>query len=241
MRPHRIVEASGVECDLIDVPWDFARERADDIERNWRARTAATPDLFNGRVLLLHDGDLQPGDDGRPVFRGHCFETEFKPFLAWRDLGFPPIGVRNCFAMAALESADGAFILGEMNTHTAPAGQIYFPSGTPDHKDLVGRRLDLEASARRELEEETGLRPEELAFADGFTLLISPTRLCCMKRILSPETADVLVARIHRWLAQDPKPELARMHIVREDADITSTMPAFMVAYLKYRFGTDED
>jgi 8-oxo-dGTP pyrophosphatase MutT (NUDIX family) len=232
MTDYQVVDVAAVDIDLVEAEWAFTRDNAAAIERNWQARTAATPALFDGRVMLLRDGDLMPGPSGRPVFRGHCFETGFRPFLAWRDLGFPPAGVRNCFAMAALESADGAFLLGEMNTHTAPAGQIYFPSGTPDPSDLADGKLDLEASTRRELQEETGLAPETLLFADGFTLVMNATRLCCMKRVRSPETADALVARIHAWLAEDPRPELARMHVVRQLADLSPAMPAFVQAYL---------
>jgi 8-oxo-dGTP pyrophosphatase MutT (NUDIX family) len=230
---HSVIHAAGVACDLIEAGWRFADEQAAAIEANWRRRTAATPDIWNGRVLLLRDGALAP--DG--VFRGRCFATDFKAFLGWRDMGFPDTGVRNCFAMAALESADGAFILGEMAPHTAPAGQVYFPSGTPDMKDVVAGRLDLEASARRELVEETGLDPAGLAFEDGFTLVTNPIRLCCMKRVRAPEPAEALVERIHAFLARDPKPELARMHVVRSLADVTPAMPSFVVSYLRHRLG----
>ncbi len=236
MTEHQVVEAAAVHCEVIAADWPFARDEAVAIEENWQRRKARTPEIWNGRVLLLKEGQLNPEEAGL-VFRGRCFETDFKAFLAWRDAGFPPRGARNIFSMAALESADGAFILGEMAPHTAPAGQIYFPSGTPDPKDVVDGRLDLEASARRELQEETGLDPAEVRWTSGMTLVTSPIRLCCMKRVVSTESADILVRRIHAWLARDPEAELARMHIVRGSADISPEVPAFVVAYLRYRFG----
>lgn len=240
MSDHRVVEAAAVACDVVAADWAFARDEAEAVAANWRRRTALNPDLWNGRVLLLKDGGLGPGLAG-PEFHGRCFETDFRTFLAWRDAGFPPAGVRNVFSMAALESADGAYILGEMAAHTAPAGQVYFPSGTPDPKDVVGAVLDLEASARRELQEETGLDPAEVAWTDGMTLVMNPIRVCCMKRVVAPDNAEALLERIHGWLARDPKAELARMHVVRGPADITAAMPEFVVAYLHHRFGRRPD
>ena len=80
--------------------------------------------------------------------------------------------------MAALRGSDGAFLLGEMSPHTASAGAIYFPAGTPDRQDLSGAVVDLEASARRELFEETGWRAEEAEIAAGWA--------SCARRAASP-------------------------------------------------------
>ena len=90
-------------------------------------------------------------------FSASYFETDFASFLAWRDWGFPDKGVFNGFGMGALLSQDGAFALGEMGQHTANAGRIYFPAGTPDLDDVRGEALDIEGSVAREVEEETGL------------------------------------------------------------------------------------
>ena len=63
--------------------------------------------MWNGRVLLMRRGDIADG-----VLSGAYLETDFASFIAWRDWGFPDTTMRNCFAMAALRSADGAFLLG---------------------------------------------------------------------------------------------------------------------------------
>jgi len=79
-------------------------------------------------------------------------------FLAWRDWGFPDKDVFNGFGMGALRCADGAFVMGEMAGHTANAGRVYFPAGTPDLDDIDGGMVDIVGSVTREVEEETGLR-----------------------------------------------------------------------------------
>ena len=167
------------------------------------------------------------------MFRGAYLETEFKAFMAWRDLGSPPAGVRNGFGMAALSSSDGAFLVGEMAPHTANAGRLYFPSGTPDPSDLRDGMVDIEGSVRRELAEETGIRPDDVAFDDGFTLVIDDARVGFMKRVRSPEPAEALSSRIHAFLRREDEPELARMHIVRSVADIGPAVQSSCAAYLR--------
>ncbi len=231
-----VERVDAVDCALEPSPWRFAAERAADVDAHWARLTAAQPHLFNGRVLLLHRGGVAREVDGRAVFRGAYREVEFKAFLAWRDFGHPPSDVRNAFAMAALRGSDGAFVLGEMGAHTANAGRVYFPSGTPDRDDVVDGRVDIEGSARRELAEETGLDPDALAFKPGFTLIHDALRVCCMKAVHAPEPADALVARIHAGLARQALPELSRMHVVRREADITPAMPFFVAAYMRDAF-----
>ena len=230
-----IVDVASVSSTLSDEPWPFAVEQAAAIDTHWRKRRAANPDLFNGRVLLLSQGAVESNAAAEPVFRGTFLQTDFKAFMAWREFGFPAAGVRNCFSMAALESGDGAFVLGEMAPHTAPAGQIYFPSGTPDLKDVRGIDVDIEGSAERELGEETGLDGETVVFVPGVTLVMDAVRVCCMKRVLSSEPAEALVAGIHAWLARDAKPEFCRMHVVRENSDIVPAVPDFVAAYIRHR------
>ncbi len=228
-----MVEVAAVDCRFEPRPWRFAIERAEDVAAHWRDRVAEKPKLFNGRVLLQHRGAVETGPDGAPMFRGAYLETDFAAFLAWRDWGFPPAGVRNGFGMAALTSVDGAFILGEMAAHTANAGRIYFASGTPDLDDVRDGQVDIEGSIRRELAEETGLAPEECVFEEGFTLVIDPVRVGFMKRVRSPETASALVARIHAFLARDVHPELARMHVIRGTEDIGPGVLPFVADYLR--------
>jgi 8-oxo-dGTP pyrophosphatase MutT (NUDIX family) len=139
--------------------------------------------------------------------------------------------------MAALVAEDGAFLLGEMAAHTANAGAIYFPSGTPDPKDVVAGRVDLQRSATRELLEETGIAADEVAFGPAWTLVYAPPRIACMKIMRLSAPAEAIKARIDAFLADDPEAELATMHVVRGREDIDEQRsPRFVVDFLRYAF-----
>ncbi len=188
------------------------------------------------RCWLLREPEFCDAPEGR-VFGGKFFLTAFRNFLAWRDFGFPDAAVYNCFAMAALRSSDGAWLLGEMGGHTMNAGKIYFAAGTPDRNDIFGARVDLSLSVAREMTEETGFSPGEAAPAEGFRLVVEGQKLACMQQRSLALTADAACARVQEFLAADPDPELARLVAVRGEADLdAAAMPSFVVAYLRDAF-----
>jgi hypothetical protein len=237
----RIVEIAELDFAFEPRTWAFAVERADDIARHWRERKAEKPELFDGRVLLLGRHEFITRDDGATILHGSYFEVDFSAFLAWRDFGFPDRQVCNCFSMAALRSADGAFLLCEMGAHTANAGSIYFAAGTPDAQDVFAGKVDLTASVKRELREETGLAPDDGAMAPGWTIVYEPPRIACMKSTRIAASALEAKARIETFLSKENLPELARIHIAASLDDIErSRSPAFIIDYLRYAFGADQ-
>lgn len=232
----RVVEVAELDLAYQPGPWEFAQARADEIAAHWAARIKALPRMFDGRVLLLGRHEFAGGGNGA-ILRGVYFETDFKAFLAWRDFGFPDLGVCNCFSMAALRCSDGAFLLGEMAGHTANAGSVYFASGTPDPSDIFGASVDLAASARRELHEETGISPDEVAIAAGWTIVYAPPRIACMKIMRCADPAEAVKERVEAFLAADPNAELRRMHIVRGKRDIGGiNCPRFIADFLNHAF-----
>ena len=218
--------------------WTFAERQATSIATHWARLTKAKPSLFNGKVLLLGQREIETRADGGLRLKGVFFETDYADFVAWADFGHATEPVDNCFSMAALRSDDGAFLLGEMAHHTYNAGHIYFSAGTPDPDDVFVDRVDLEASARRELFEETGLVAGEANIAPGWTLAITPQRIACMKLMTLPLAGARLKARVEAYLARDPLAEFARMHIVRGPEDIDEArVPIFVADYLRHAFG----
>ncbi len=232
--PMRIVEVAELDFALAPSRWSFAEVHRRDIASHWAELRRTKPALYNGRILLLGRRELSARADGALKFSGAYFAADFADFMAWRDFGFPGEPVENCFAMAALRSADGAFLLGEMAPHTANAGRIYFPAGTPDLNDVFDGKVDLDASARRELFEETGVCAEESAIRRCWTVVFAERLIACMKPMTLPVPAEEAKARIDAFLARDSNAELTRLHIVRSQDDIDrARTPDFVAAYIE--------
>jgi 8-oxo-dGTP pyrophosphatase MutT (NUDIX family) len=222
-----IVALDRVEIAVEPWRWDFACARADEIADHFAARRRERPALWNGRVLLLHRVGVENG-----VMRGASFETDYANFLAWRDWGCPDAGVFNAFSAAALQAADGAYLVGRMAPFTSIAGQWLFPCGTPDPKDVSAGMLDMAGSMRRELLEETGLDIGSLRAEPGWTLVRDGGFLALLKRATASESADELRARVVRHLANDTEQELSEIRILRGLADLDADMPRFLRTYL---------
>jgi 8-oxo-dGTP pyrophosphatase MutT (NUDIX family) len=236
-KPH-IENVAEIDVRLQPRLWDFASDRAAEIEDYWQTRLQANPHLYNGKVLLAA-GMIRDASPAGDRLSGTCFVVDYKAFLAWRAFGQPGTA-QNLFALAALRSADGAYLLGEMAPWTANAGQIYAPGGTPDLNDLIEDRLDLEGSVLRELGEETGLSAHDVSPVPGWTIVHCGALICCMKELRSPLTAGELVKTAADFFAREKKPELTRLVPVFGAADITPHMPDFMQAYLRHAFGADQ-
>jgi 8-oxo-dGTP pyrophosphatase MutT (NUDIX family) len=164
---------------------------------------------------------------------GSCFETGFRAFIAQRDFGYPDKTAFNCFAQGALRAPDGAFLLGEMAAHTANAGRIYFPAGTPEPSDAIDGRLDLDKSVMRELTEETGLSADHITPEPGWTIVFERQMIACLKPMRLKLNRLAALARIAEHIASEKHPELARIHVAASPADIDAQrMPLFIQAYL---------
>jgi 8-oxo-dGTP pyrophosphatase MutT (NUDIX family) len=138
--------------------------------------------------------------------------------------------------MGALRCNDGAFVLGEMARHTANAGRIYFPSGTPDLDDVSGSALDMAGSVIREVAEETGLTAADYRAEAHWDCVVSG-RSVAMIRILNVDVpGEALRARIVANLARQHEPELCAIHLVRDVGDLTAAMPRFVTAFIEAQF-----
>jgi hypothetical protein len=190
--------------------------------------------MFNGRVLLLQAVELSS-----ELCRAAYFEANFKDFLAWRDLGYPDPSIGNGYAMAALQGSDGAFVCGVMGRHTANAGRVYFPSGTPDLSDLqADGTVDLATSVTRELAEETDLPADLFEVSDEWIVVRQWPAVAFMRPVRCREPADAIAERIRAAIARQEDPELADATVIRGPADIDpATMPMSVQSFLRWSYG----
>jgi 8-oxo-dGTP pyrophosphatase MutT (NUDIX family) len=208
--------------------WPFAHERRAEIDAHFATMQREKPRIWNGRVLLGR----------KPVFEGarfatSYFETDFASFLAWRDWGFPDKDVFNGFGMGALRCADGAFVMGEMAGHTANAGRVYFPSGTPDLDDIDGGAVDIEGSVAREVEEETGLTPADYQAGAHWDCVVTAASIAMIRILHAGISGEAMRKRIEANLARQSEPELSAIHLVRARSDLTAAMPRFVTAFIE--------
>lgn len=230
----RIQEVDRLDCRVVRHDWEFERRYESEIMAHWAERKSSNPALFDGPVLLACRVEPRLDASSERVLGVDFFEVGFSRFLAWRDFGFPDRGVYNCFAMPAVRTSDGAFLLGEMGPRHSCAGQLYFPAGTPDRSDIVNGRVDLDGSVIRELAEETGVCVDERMFSPGWRVVFDSQRIACMKIIDLPASAVDLAAQVERHIASEKEPELASGYMVSVRGQLSDPrLPAFMTAFLE--------
>jgi 8-oxo-dGTP pyrophosphatase MutT (NUDIX family) len=209
--------------------WPFAIAHHDEIAAHFAESRRSATAIWNGRILLMREPAIADA-----TLHGSFFATDYADFLAWRDWDFPDRTVVNCFAMGAMRTSDGAYLMGVMGDRTANPGRIYFPAGTPDEDDIKGDGVDLLGNVLREVAEETGLAPQDYTVADGWTAIVAETQIALMKSIAVPARAEELRNTTLRHLASEPVPELSDIRIVRSVHDFHPKMPDLVTAYLTH-------
>ena len=229
----QIISLEDVDARYEPIGWDFAEQSRSEIDAHWQKLLIDKPAMFNGKVLMQHQFNIENG-----IYRAAYTPVDYASFTAWVRFGQPGAPRRNGFAMGALRSIDGAFLLGVMGAHTFNAGQIYFAAGMPDMSDVTeAGTVDLATSVTRELKEETGLRTDEFDVGDRWTVILAGYRCAFLKPVIVRYDAKTARQLILDRLASDTDQELSDIAIIRSISDINEEkMPLFLKAYLKSIF-----
>lgn len=230
-----IIPLRGIDIRLVPgVPWPVSDDMRAAAARHWTEISAANRHLWDGRILgavVSSAGDLSLRIE-HGVLHAEAREEAFSVFLHWRDAGFPEIGIRNLFGSALIVSSDGALIFGLMGGATANAGRVYPPGGSLEPTDVDDEgRVDVLASIKRELEEETGLSAGE-ARPGGMVAAFDGPRISIARLFHFDTPAETLAKRIRANLAAQHHPELDDVVIVRSAADAAAagSVPPYAAA-----------
>jgi 8-oxo-dGTP pyrophosphatase MutT (NUDIX family) len=236
MSKTEITRLKTIDARYEPIEWEFSLHRRAEIDAHWAKLLLEKPKMFNGIVLMQHRWTLQDG-----VYTTAYAPVDYASFLSWHHFGLPGQPRRNGFAMAALRANDGAFILGVMGAHTANAGKIYFPGGTPDMSDVTADgRVDLATSMTRELFEETGLDANEIDIDEQWILVTDIQRAAFMKNTRLKANAKMAREMILDRLSSQTDQELSDIAIVRSPADINlDKTPAFAADFMRRVFAEE--
>jgi 8-oxo-dGTP pyrophosphatase MutT (NUDIX family) len=226
---YSVVPVDRVELSVAQWSWPFATDRRQEIDAYFATQQRENPALWDGRLLLLRDYEFADR-----TFHGTMFETRYSVLLAGLEFSAFTGNLKACFGVAALMSYDGAFIAGSMASYTRNAGRILFPSGSLDPSDIDGSTVDVHRSILRELEEETGLRDDEVEPAPEWYPVLAGPRIPICKVIRVPERAEALRNRILANLASQHRPEFTDICLVRDLGDVDPRMPPWMQAFFSF-------
>lgn len=200
----------------VDEPWAFAVAHKEEIAAHWERRKRDNPKFFNGRVYITKEASLKDGE-----LQGWLVEVDFASSLYWRETGFSDSSVVDCFAAAIILCTDNALIYGRQATGHVNSGLAYPPCGFLDQRDVhADGTVDLEASAAREVSEETGFTAAELQREPGFLVVRQGPFLCVGVRYRSPLTSAAFLEKVTARLRDEHDPELEAMIALKRPSDV---------------------
>ncbi len=222
----RVVRVAGARLTVSPRPWHWARRQQEEIDVHWLRESGANANFFNGTIYLI---DALSLNEAAATVTATLLETDFKSYLYWRDLGYPPSGVLDGFGSALIRCSDGAVILGRQQPGNINSGLAYLPGGFIDGRDAqAGGVIDIRSSVLREVVEETGLHPQSFTIEDGLHLTLHKAHVSFAVTVRSPMPSHDLIAAIGRHIASQDNPELAEAVAVSRSSDLEGLpMPGY--------------
>lgn len=209
---------------------DYVVRNRQAIDENWQYELAANPALYDGEIFLASRAELCDG-----ILSASYQRSTFRSLLYWRkdnsrDKPF------HIFGSGVIVSSDNKLLLGQMASHNAVAGSIYFPAGSNDDQDIVDGQVDFAANARREVLEETGIDLTDAARTGDYTLVVSARSLALFRCYYFDRTADQLQAQALEFIAEQKLPELSRVIMIGQDDTLDEQSPAYIRSFTDWYF-----
>ena len=193
------------------APWPFAEAEADRIADHWRARVAQPAAALQRPRAAARTPRARRRPDGGSTLARRIFRDRFRRFSRLARLRLSRRRGRQRLFDGGAASAPTAPSCSARWRPTPPTpARSTFPPARPTRSDVFDGKVDLAASALRELEEETGIAADAVAFDPGWTVVYAPPRIACMKIMRLAEPAEAVKARVEAFLAADADAELAR-------------------------------
>lgn len=234
----RVVRLDDVDLSVAPHTWPLVVDEAGAIEECWARALARNPSYFNGCIHLMRGGELSASR-----LKADLFPADFKSYLYWRESGFTDHSVRDAFGSGLIRSREGHVILGRQREGNVNSGLTYLPGGFIDGRDVVadaatGRQsIAISKSILREVEEETGLKPDELDMTPGFYVTFTGPQISLAREVVSKETSADLKTKIMSFVTRDPMSELTDIIVVRGRSDFEDlAMPPYAKALLSALF-----
>jgi hypothetical protein len=95
----RVVRVASARLSVSTGEWLWARRYQTLIDAHWLKESAGNANFFNGTIFLIDS--LAFATEPERV-AATLLKTDFKSYLYWRDLGYPPAGVLDGFGSALI-------------------------------------------------------------------------------------------------------------------------------------------
>lgn len=209
---------------------DYVKSHQSQIDKNWQQEINSNPTLYDGEIYLAPRVSFSNG-----VLHADYQRTSFRSLLYWRkdktiDKPF------HIFGSGVIVSSDNRLLLGQMASHNAVGGRIYFPAGSNDDQDIVDGEVDFAGNARREVLEETGIDLNDAVRCSGFNLVMSERSLALFRCYHFEQTAAELVQQAQQFIAAEDVPELSRVLMIGQGDALDERSPAYIRAFTDWYF-----
>lgn len=208
----------------------YVQQHQTQIDENWQQEITANPTLYDGEIYLASQATLNNG-----VLLADYQRTSFRSLLYWRkdksaDKPF------HIFGSGVIVSSDNKLLLGQMATHNAVGGRIYFPAGSNDDQDIVDGAVDFDGNARREVLEETGIDLNDAVRKSGYTIVVSERSLALFRCYHFDQSGEELIRQAQQFIASEAVPELSHVLMIGQGDVLDERSPAYIHAFTNWYF-----